>query len=298
MQQFDLNSSTDSNFAITPSRAGSISQQQVPHHRAAASTWGESGSSIDACTSPTKPSTIVNSNNSNDVQVTSPSTPVNMAKQHLLNENPYLREEERREKNKRSVLRLISNNTTALTLFIPQWDHSNDFDDPFHDSSEPLSTCKMEQQNIFNVHEDVGNLNGPGGSSSSGDFWELDETIGRSPGMASRWKMIKAKFRRTLKAIQALDKMYSVPAFKQTLVGHTSTTDGDEMMDTTTSSSGNHSHHHHNFDPRTSTSALMAMVNESDEPVIPPEIVKHAIVLSHIAARRTDDPKVGVGKKP
>lgn len=110
--------------------------------------------------------------------------------------------------------------------------------------------------------------------------------------MASRWKMIKAKFKRTLKAIHALDKMYSVPAFKQTLFSANQGGSAD-LMDI---GSSQHTHNH-NLDPRRSSSAPpMVMVNESDESIITPDIVKHAIVLSHIAARRTDDPKVGVGE--
>lgn len=288
MQQLDLNT-TDFNYAITPSRASSMSHT-IPaynYQRAAVSTWGEpERPSIDACTSPTKPVSI-NSTVEPAAVLTSPTTgshhtPFTPASNY--NNNPYLREEERREKNKRSVLRLISNNTTALTLFIPQWDHSNNFDE----SNTNPGESSDQEQNLFNIHQ----LTHPPDTTPLPDFWELDESIGRSPGMASRWKMIKAKFKRTLKAIHALDKMYSVPAFKQTLFSANQGGSAD-LMDI---GSSQHTHNH-NLDPRRSSSAPpMVMVNESDESIITPDIVKHAIVLSHIAARRTDDPKVGVGE--
>ena len=58
---------------------------------------------------------------------------------------------DKKEKNKRSVARLISNNPIALTLFIPQWDHG--------DVSE-------YEKDLLSQTENEG-------------YWFLDETIGR-----------------------------------------------------------------------------------------------------------------------
>ncbi|KAJ3091635.1 Cytidine and dCMP deaminase domain-containing protein 1 [Quaeritorhiza haematococci] len=143
-----------------------------------------------------------------------------------------MREEERKEKNKRSVQRLISNNAIALSMYIPQWDHSSN--DLLHG---PLASFELSNETAF---------------------WELDETIGRSPGMAGRWETIKAKFKRTLIAIYLLVQRYNVPVRSQTLIQDVG-------------------------------------IVESQEGEWPPSLIAHAMVLAHIAARRTDDPKVGVG---
>jgi deoxycytidylate deaminase len=91
--------------------------------------------------------------------------------------------------------------------------------------------------------------------------WELDRSLGSRVGIKDRWATIKRKFSMTQLAISLLEKMYSVPVRRQTF-----------------KSDGIHED----------------SLEEGDQEEMP-EFVKHAIVMSHIAARRTDDAKVGVG---
>ncbi|KAJ3382862.1 Cytidine and dCMP deaminase domain-containing protein 1 [Lobulomyces angularis] len=149
---------------------------------------------------------------------------------------------EKKEKNRRSVSRLVSNNTIekALGLYIPQWDHS-------YLERCAVETANSSYTNFTGLFADVPNI------------WELDEEISTHAGIAPRWNTISLKFRKTLAAIAHLKRIYDVPVFKQI--------------------------HHHQL----VSSCLEGEMEEC------PEIISHAIVLAHIAARRTDDPKVGVG---
>jgi len=140
-------------------------------------------------------------------------------------------EEARSSKNKISISRLIQNNTTALTLYIPQWDHA-----------ETLNPTPVFEQFT--------------------EYWHLDQKLGTSPGIASRWPTILSKFRRTMVAISRLQKKYDVSVRSQTI---------NEAA----------------FSP-------LDLFIEGSPKLSPPHI-RHAIILAHIAARRTDDPKVGVG---
>ncbi|KAJ3125969.1 Cytidine and dCMP deaminase domain-containing protein 1 [Irineochytrium annulatum] len=91
--------------------------------------------------------------------------------------------------------------------------------------------------------------------------WQLDDSIGTAGGIVRRWDTIKAKFRRTCYAIRLLEERYRVPV--RTWAGLDANPAQVEAASTST-------------------------------PALPPW-ASHAIVLAHIAARRTDDPKLGVG---
>ncbi|KAI9202646.1 cytidine deaminase-like protein [Polychytrium aggregatum] len=130
------------------------------------------------------------------------------------------------EKNRKSVQRLVSNNPIALSLFIPQWDHS---------PTEPDAPS-----GLLEMPED------------DDDWAVLDARVGEQPGITQRWTMIQAKFKRTVYALRLLSKRYMAT------VKHWQ---GAQLVETT-----------------------------SAEPVM-----QHAMVLAHIAAKRTDDNKVGVG---
>ncbi|KAJ1561042.1 hypothetical protein HK405_005112, partial [Cladochytrium tenue] len=171
-------------------------------------------------------------------------------------------EDERRELNRRSVTRLISNNPIAMTLFVPQWDHGK---------IRPSDLGENEDDDDFSADDsdampDDAGLSGGSGHparGATGAFephitWELDEAAGQAPGIASRWATIRQKFRRTCVALSLLDLRY-----------------GGEVRCWT-------------------AAATTTTVAEPDE-AEPPAWARHAMVLAHIAARRTDDPKLGVG---
>lgn len=159
-----------------------------------------------------------------------------------------LSDTEKKEKNKRTVLRLISNNTTALTLYIPQWSHTHPYEKFADDSSCEDEVADFQDSRYDKQFLDLGIL-------QRDDLWVLDESIGSTGGIASRWDTIKAKFARTLVAIDQLIQIYRVGVRSQTV--------DQEIVE--------------------------------GVQVECPLIIQHAIVLAHIAAKRTDDPKVGVG---
>jgi hypothetical protein len=98
-------------------------------------------------------------------------------------------EEDVYEKNVKSVQRLILNNTTALTLYIPQWD---------------------DEEFLSDVN-----------SSSTGarfpEYWQLDASLGSRIGIKDRWETIQQKFKNTQLAISMLDTIYSVPIRRQSI---------------------------------------------------------------------------------
>lgn len=121
----------------------------------------------------------------------------------------------------------------ALSLYIPQWDHSGVEED---DETTPTPTTPLPLPY----------------------FWTLNPDAGSSPGLAPRWLTIVRKFQRTILAINYLHQQYSKRIHQQWL-------DSDEK------------------------------VREDKGGELAPARVRHGIVLAHIAAKRTDDPKVGVG---
>ena len=132
---------------------------------------------------------------------------------------------DKQEKNKRSVSRLIQNNSIALTMYIPQWLHS-DLPSEIND--------RLSKE--FIIPEEWG--------------WRLDEGIGKTPSISTRWNAIKSKFNQTKLALFILEQKYS---------------------------------------------CSLTSKKKPDSVVQSDPVYKHAIVLAHIAAKRTDDYKVGVG---
>jgi hypothetical protein len=80
-------------------------------------------------------------------------------------------------------MRLVQNNSIALSLYVPQWKH-------------PQLTLEEEDELIKShpIEEDWG--------------WFLDETVGNSPNVAGRWDEIKKKFQKTVLAVYLLHKKY------------------------------------------------------------------------------------------
>ncbi|KAJ3333666.1 Cytidine and dCMP deaminase domain-containing protein 1 [Blyttiomyces sp. JEL0837] len=198
------------------------------------------------------------------------------------------KEEDRKEKNKKSVARLVSNNPIAMTLYIPQWDHAdfpkgdapddddldnNPFDtsmstenSPTRGSSIPYPFPSLALEPAIN--KSSSNLPKPSISTTTAPmssiltphiYWKMDASVGKSPGIATRWHTIQRKFWRTCVAISLLDNRYRVNA---RLWGRSYEGTKDK---------------------------------ESQKEDVLPGWARHAMVLAHIAARRTDDPKLGVG---
>ncbi|KAI9326883.1 cytidine deaminase-like protein [Zopfochytrium polystomum] len=197
------------------------------------------------------------------------------------------REAERAEKNRKSVLRLIMNNPIAMTLFIPQWDHGDipesdlpdgdDMDDnPFDASSHPFKlrlrilctpTFSSPLQRSLTARK-------PSQPLRAHIQWPLDESVGKAPGIASRWDTIKLKFRRTCVAISLLDLRYQVRVVRSSGKGVWSSPVRARI------------------EVDDGTGGRTSDVEEDEEI---PKWARHGMVLAHIAARRTDDPKLGVG---
>nr|KAJ3420278.1 Cytidine and dCMP deaminase domain-containing protein 1 [Polyrhizophydium stewartii] len=193
---------------------------------------------------------------------------------------------EKREFNIRSVQRLISNNPIGMSLYIPQWDHSGlDEDDDKDDGGDAT---------VATSH-----LSGGGGGSYSGDVeisdadenggvdatgaaaerldWALDMSIASTPALSMRWATIVAKFRRTIRALELLHGRYTHATIRRSVAGPHSA-----AAVAAVAAGGAHTNHDRSSS-ETMTDAYRAA------------LVRHAMVLAHIAAKRTDDPKVGVG---
>ena len=164
---------------------------------------------------------------------TSPSIPTTQSSpdsrtSRLSSDASMCNSEDRKEKNRKSVYRLISNNNTALSAYIPQWDHSDISEDN-----------KLEMQLQWTK------------------FWTLDEETATIMAIKEeRWTSIKSKFTKTLIAISQIFKMYNTRIVKQV-------SRKNEIIE----------------------------IDQQNTP----QIIVHAIVMAHIAARRTDDIKIGVG---
>ncbi|KAI8616071.1 hypothetical protein BC830DRAFT_1119577 [Chytriomyces sp. MP71] len=177
-----------------------------------------------------------------------------------------LREVERREMNRKSVMRLISNNSIALTLFIPQWDHG-DIDDAFTPSSPSKPSKRKRTPHL--VHPPTPKWS-----------WPLDKTLETSPGISRRWPIIQLKFARTVAALNQLAARYYVQA--RTLDDWS--TRLRDSMDSAARVATN-----------TETNGPPFNLEEADKEVELPVWARHAMVVAHIASKRTDDPKLGVG---
>ncbi|KAI9329804.1 cytidine deaminase-like protein [Zopfochytrium polystomum] len=209
------------------------------------------------------------------------------------------REAERAEKNRKSVLRLIMNNPIAMTLFIPQWDHGDipesdlpdgdDMDDnPFDASLSSLQAPPSDSLHANGSHNHLTASKSPVlvASATVSDSpetvatftphiqWPLDESVGKAPGIASRWDTIKLKFRRTCVAISLLDLRYQVRVVRSSGKGVWSSPVRARI------------------EVDDGTGGRTSDVEEDEEI---PKWARHGMVLAHIAARRTDDPKLGVG---
>ncbi|KAJ1558573.1 Cytidine and dCMP deaminase domain-containing protein 1 [Nowakowskiella sp. JEL0078] len=170
--------------------------------------------------------------------------PNSISPTNLVSNSPYLFrshpngivQETKKEHNIRSVQRLISNNSIAFTMYIPQWDRTRDIED--HDLHQSLSPDEISNETI-----QIFGLN----------MWELDPQLQSTPILSKQWWNIQKRFAETREEILKLYKKYNVPLLSL-------------------KSSPDHS-----------TSDLCE------------EVYRHAIILAHIASKRTDDPKVGVG---
>ncbi|KAH6582619.1 hypothetical protein BASA60_001864 [Batrachochytrium salamandrivorans] len=173
---------------------------------------------------------------------------------------------EKRESNHKSVRRLISNNPIAMSLYIPQWDHSSlESIPPKHTDSisgDPVSTDTY-----------IDGITAISAESKHDDpKWVLDVDVGSTPALSTRWPMIVSKFDRTIRALRILHRRFAHAA----LVPHT----GNNIKSATS-----HCVHGNSSGPTHG----VEMSNHKTE------LVRHAMVLAHVAAKRTDDPKVGVG---
>ncbi|KAJ3099205.1 Cytidine and dCMP deaminase domain-containing protein 1 [Phlyctochytrium planicorne] len=207
-------------------------------------------------------------------------------------------EMERKNKNRRAVARLVANNSIAMTLFIPQWDHA-DIPEEDSEAEEDTTIFRLEEPHpgIPPIPASTDTIAGSFGSLSIKDSpvpkppsaphppiqtpWKIDESIGTSTGIARRWDTIQSKFKRTCLAMQLLQEKYAVGVRCWT-----------------------HRHpHHHQFHHHLRHLEMAKASDEhgrrksSDLEIVPelPIWARHAMVLANIAARRTDDPKLGVG---
>ncbi|KAJ3405529.1 Cytidine and dCMP deaminase domain-containing protein 1 [Chytriomyces hyalinus] len=171
-----------------------------------------------------------------------------------------MREVERAEKNRKTVMRLVSNNPIAFTLFIPQWDHG-DIDDEFIPPSPSKPSKKKQTTQVT-----------PAAPKLS---WPIDKKLEQSPGISRRWPIIELKFARTVAALNLLAARYHVqarPLGEWTRRYREGAGSGDAF-----------------------SSVEEIDLSKTDEQVGLPLWARHAMVLAHIAAKRTDDPKLGVG---
>ncbi|KAI8853815.1 hypothetical protein BC829DRAFT_381423 [Chytridium lagenaria] len=147
-----------------------------------------------------------------------------------------------------------------MTLFIPQWDHGEISEDMTEFHLEPITILDPSPTTPL-----------PMVPSSP---WSIDASIGTAAGIARRWDTIMMKFRRTCLALRMLQEKYAVGV----RVWHAA----EEQA-------------------RAFAAAAAASANEAEDlwkETTPPELpvwARHAMVLANIAARRTDDPKLGVG---
>ncbi|KAI9345190.1 cytidine deaminase-like protein [Obelidium mucronatum] len=184
-----------------------------------------------------------------------------------------LREQERAEKNRKSVMRLVSNNSIALTLFIPQWDHG-EIDDPTFPPPSPQHPSKQKHRKPI--------------VPQSPEFtWPLDRNLENSPGIARRFPIIQLKFARTCMALNAIAKRYHVQArtmeeWKAKLFGGGGGSGGSGRGSTGASNNSE------------DMFGVLDLALEDAKAKLP-SWARHAMVLAHIAAKRTDDPKLGVG---
>jgi deoxycytidylate deaminase len=122
---------------------------------------------------------------------------------------------DKQDSNYRSVSRLITNNPTSLSLYIPRWNGD-------------LS------------------LNG---SLASNQYWTLDPSISKLPALERKWPSVCHVFELTQGIIAKLVNEYILPP---------------------------------------------QPLNPLSQP-LDIKLMQHAMVLAHIAAQKTDDPKIGVG---
>ncbi|KAJ3117586.1 Cytidine and dCMP deaminase domain-containing protein 1 [Physocladia obscura] len=180
------------------------------------------------------------------------------------------REHERAEQNRRSVMRLVSNNSIALTLFIPQWDHGDmDNDSPSELTSERPDHQLLQTSGLEQLYT-----------------WPLDHALENSPGIARRYPVIVQKFARTTLALNAVARRYNVEAigldeWRNRYIPSNDRATADFAY--TESVSNN------------AKDASLKTLDDLDSRVQLPYWARHAMVLAHIAAKRTDDPKLGVG---
>lgn len=95
-------------------------------------------------------------------------------------------------------------------------------------------------------------------------MWKLDGGIATMPTLSSRWPIIHEKFQHTMRAISLLHKRYADARLNRPNLSQKLPQQTTKLLDNTTDERRN-------------------------------RVLQHAMVLAHIAARRTDDPKVGVG---
>ncbi|KAJ3203511.1 Cytidine and dCMP deaminase domain-containing protein 1 [Entophlyctis luteolus] len=177
-----------------------------------------------------------------------------------------LREKDRAEQNRRAVLRLGLNNAIALTLFIPQWDHG-DVEENVSIPAKPWDGSRSPSSKRQRISGEVKLYT-----------WPLDPNLEQSsPAIARRLPIIVQKFSRTCAALNAVAKRYNVgiltfDAWKERHMASVATTP-----------------------IRNSKSEISDTTNARTVNTQVPFWAHHAMVLAHIAAKRTDDMKLGVG---
>jgi deoxycytidylate deaminase len=128
-------------------------------------------------------------------------------------------------------------------------------------------------------------------------FFPIDPLISKLPGMHQRYPTILRKFIRTCRALSILDSLYktNVRSWNGALgtSGNpfTATSSAPSSLPSTTEIK-------RGYKSENGADSYQVLYMDTSEDVAETEFPiwgRHAMVLAHIAARRTDDPKLGVG---
>ena len=111
----------------------------------------------------------------------------------------------KQERDQISSKRHVSNNSIGLSLYIPKWNYIDE--DSFELSEEGK---KNDGEEIFTSRNNLLNSHEYTRKDRFQSFWTLDETLGSSPEMQSRWINISKKFERLTLALMYLQRRYNI----------------------------------------------------------------------------------------
>ncbi|XJO71308.1 hypothetical protein BDV3_000846 [Batrachochytrium dendrobatidis] len=185
---------------------------------------------------------------------------------------------EKRDSNYHSVHRLVSNNPIAMSLYIPQWDHSSLKPESLSTSMSdsyvmPTAATDLSPTHAYNNDKKHELVEDNCDADDHPLTWKLDMSVGHTPALSARWPMIVAKFNRTVRAISLLQYRYATAMLTRHVLHDLMT----EKSNANQKPSIKKKTTWREMDSYTAT------------------LARHAMVLAHIASKRTDDPKVGVG---